>query len=466
MFQEILSVEDLDAIHRTSMRLLESTGVNFPAEEALSVFKRHGVRVDGRRVYLTESQVLAALKTAPRSFTIRARNPQRSVVVGGGEPAFAPGYGAPFLVDPEAGKRLPTLEDYERLVKLAHALPNQDMSGLLLVEPADVPAESAHLRMLYTHMTCSDKPFIGSADGEKGARQTMEMASILFGAQATEEPVTICLVNSLTPLGYSVEMLGALLEYARRRQPIIIAALAMAGSTAPATLAGVLAMQNAELLAGVTLTQLVSPGTPVVYGSTSTNIDMRTGALCIGSPELSELIVAHAQLARRYGLPSRSGGALTDASYPDAQAGFESMMGLLTAVNSGVDFVLHSAGILSSYLAFSYEKFVLDDEMCGMVRRLRRGFEVTPETLAYEVVAQVGPGGNYLMEDHTLAHCRVAFWQPAVCDRGGLDAWMKGGREDAVARARERWQRLLAGYREPELDGVIKRQLQECAGIL
>jgi trimethylamine:corrinoid methyltransferase-like protein len=192
---------------------------------------------------------------------------------------------------------------------------------------------------------------------------------------------------------------------------------------------------------------------------------MRTGALCIGSPELSEMIVAHAQLARFYGLPCRSGGALTDASYPDAQAGFESMMGLLTAVNSGVDFVLHSAGILSAYLAFSYEKFVLDDEMCGMVRRLRRGFEVTPETLAYDVVARVGPGGNYLMEDHTLAHCRKAFWQPAVCDRGGLDAWMKGGRADAVVRARERWQRLLASYREPELDGVIKRQLQEYVGI-
>jgi trimethylamine:corrinoid methyltransferase-like protein len=465
MFQELLGVEDLDAIHRTSMRLLKSTGVNFPVEEALDIFKRHGVRVDGKRVYLAESQVMDALRTVPRSFTIRARDPRRSVVVGSGEPVFAPGYGAPFLVDPEAGKRPPTMEDYERLVKLAHVLPNQDMSGLVLVEPSDVPPESAHLRMLYTHMTCSDKPFIGSTAGGVGARQTMEMASILFGAEVHEEPVMICLVNSLTPLGYSTEMLGALLEYARQRQPIIIAALAMAGSTAPATLAGLLAMQNAELLAGVVLTQLISPGAPVVYGSTSTNIDMRTGALCIGSPELSEMIVAHAQLARFYGLPCRSGGALTDASYPDAQAGFESMMSLLTAVNSGVDFVLHSAGILSAYLAFSYEKFVLDDEMCGMVRRLRRGFEVTPETLAYDVVARVGPGGNYLMEDHTLAHCREAFWQPSVCDRGGLDAWMKGGREDAVARARERWQRLLAGYREPDLDGVIKRQLQEYVGI-
>ena len=167
----------------------------------------------------------------------------------------------------------------------------------------------------------------------------------------------------------------------------------------------------------------VSPGMPVVFGSTSTNIDMKTGALCIGSPELSQMVAAHAQLARYYGIPSRSGGALTDASYPDAQAGFESMMGLLTTANSGVDFVLHAAGILSSYLAFSYEKFVLDDEMCGMVRRLRRGFVVSPETLAYDVIAKVGSGGNYLMEDHTVERCRSEFWKPGVCDRGGLEAW-------------------------------------------
>jgi trimethylamine--corrinoid protein Co-methyltransferase len=234
----------------------------------------------------------------------------------------------------------------------------------------------------------------------------------------------------------------------------------MAGSTGPVTLAGVLAMQSAELLAGIVLTQMISPGTPVIFGSTSTNIDMKSGALCIGSPELSQMVAAHAQLARYYGIPSRSGGALTDASSPDAQAGFESMMALLTTANSGVDFVLHSAGILSAYLAFSYEKFVLDDEMCGMVRRLRRGFVVSPETLAYDVIAKVGSGGNYLMEDHTVERCRSEFWKPGVCDRGGLEAWMGGGRRDAVARARTRWQKLVRDHKDPELDPIICHQLQ------
>ena len=461
MYQEFLSKVDLEAIHDTSMQILTNVGVNFPMEEALEIFRNHGAWVDGRRVYLTESQLRDALRSVPRQFSIRARNPQRSLVVGGGRPVFAPAYGAPFLVDAETGKRVPSLDDYVRLVKLAHTLPNQDMSGFLMVEPGDVPGQSAHLRMLHSHMTLSDKPFMGSSAGRAGARHTLAMAGIVFGELTGREPVTVALINSLTPLGYSEEMLGALLEYATCRQPVIIAALAMAGSTAPVTLAGVLAVQNAELLAGVVLTQWISPGTPVLYGSTSTNIDMKSGSLAIGSPELSQMIVAHAELARYYGLPCRSGGSLTDAVYPDAEAGAESMMALLTTVNSGVDFVLHAAGILGAYLAFSYEKFMLDDELCGMVRHLRQGFAVTPETLAYDVVARVGPGGNYLMDDHTLANCRTAFWRPNLADRSGLDGWAKNGRPDAVSRSHRRWETLLADYRQPDMDAIVNRQLAD-----
>jgi len=460
-WSEFLSRAEVEEIHNASMKLLADVGVQFPDDETIGVFKQHGVKTDGQTVYLEEKQLLEALETVPAQFTIQARNPDRNVIVGDGEPVFAPAYGAPFLVDYETGKRAPTLEDYENLVRLAHVLPNQDMSGHLMVEPGGVPAHSAHLNMLYANMVHSDKPFIGSAEGKTGARHTIEMASILFGEEAVKkQPVTIGLINSLSPLSYSGEMLQALMEYVRWRQPVIIAALAMAGSTGPVTLAGVLAMQNAELLAGIALTQLASPGTPVVFGSTSTNVDMKSGALAIGGPELSQMIAAHAQFARHYGLPSRSGGALTDASSPDAQAGFESMLSLLTTVNCGVDFVLHAAGILSSYLAFSYEKFVLDDEMCGIVRRFRRGFAVTPETIAYDVITQVGPGGNYLMEMHTVKRCRTEFWQPSLCDRSGLEAWMTGGQQSAVARARQRWQKLLREHENPPLDETTAHQLQ------
>jgi trimethylamine--corrinoid protein Co-methyltransferase len=469
-YQEFLSEKEIEQIHQTSMKLLETVGIEFPYEEALSVFQKHGVKTDGSRVYLTESQLMKALETAPKQFTLHARNPDRSVVVGeGARPVFAPGYGAPFLVDagpsPDGttrvvGKRAPTMEDYDNLVKLAHALPNQDLSGHLIVEPANVRAGTAHLRMLYAHMVHSDKPFIGSAEGKRGAQHTVEMADILFGGVG-ERAVTISLINSLSPLGYSTEMLEALVAFAQVRQPVVIAALMMAGSTGPISLAGVLAAQTAELLAGVALTQFVNPGTPVVFGSTSTNIDMKSGALAIGSPELSQMIAAHAQLARHYGLPSRSGGALTDASYPDAQAAFESMMSMLTTVNSGVDFVLHAGGILSSYLAFSYEKLVLDDEMCGMVRRLHQGIVIEPETLAYDVIANVGPGGNYLMEMHTVKRCRKEFWKPKLCDRAGLEAWTQGGQQDAVDRARARWHQLVAEHEDPPLDEVTARQLRD-----
>jgi len=220
------------------------------------------------------------------------------------------------------------------------------------------------------------------------------------------------------------------------------------------------AQQNAEILAGITLAQFISSGTPVVYGSTSTNLDMKTGGLAIGSPELALVITATAQMARHYGLPCRSGGSLTDAHSPDARAGFEAMLSLLTTINSGVDFVLHSAGILSAYLAFSYEKFVLDDEMCGMMRRYRRGITVTPDTLAYDVIANVGSGGNFLMEEHTIKRCRSEFWQPAVCERGDLETWQTGGRPDVVVRARQRWQQLLAEHQDPPLDKATAHQLR------
>jgi trimethylamine--corrinoid protein Co-methyltransferase len=457
---EFLSPADVQAIHDTSMKLLGKMGILFPEDDALGIFKKHGFNVDGQKVLFSEEQVMQAVKAVPSQFTVHTRNPQRDVIIGDGNPVFAPGYGAPFLVDEDApeGKRDPTLGDYHNLVRLAHALPNQDISGHLMVEPQDIPSETAHLHMLQAQMLHSDKPFMGSSEGALGAQHTMEMIEILFSGKP-DQPVTLGLINPLSPLGYGTEMIEALIAFARAAQPVIIATLIMAGSTGPITLAGVLAVQNAELLAGIVLAQLISPGLPCLYGSTSTNVDLRNGALAIGSPELSLCISAHAQLARFYGLPSRGGGALTDASITDAQAGYESMFGLLTTVNSGIDFVLHAGGILSSYLAFSYEKFVMDDEICGMLRHYLDGIQVDADTLAYEVIANVGPGGHFLGEDHTLERCRTEFWQPYLFDRSGLEAWWEGERLDTTDRARQRWQDLLAQHEDPPLDEIIIRQL-------
>ena len=459
---EFLSPTDIQAIHDTSMRLLSEVGMQFPDDKALAIFKKHGVKINGQTVYLSEDQVMKSLASVPSQFTIYARNADRDVSIGDGVPVFAPGLGAPFLADPEVGKRSATMADYRNLVRLAQALPNQDMNGHLMVMPGDILSDTAHIEMLHAGMVHSDKAFIGSTDGTSGAKHTVEMARILFGGKLTR-PVTIGVINPLSPLGYSPDMIAALMIYAEAGQALTIAALIMAGSTGPITLAGVLAQQNAELLAGIALTQLIQPGLPVVYGSTSTNIDMRTGALTIGSPELSLCISAHTQLARFYGLPSRSGGALTDSSTTDAQAGFESMFSLLTTVNSGTDFVLHSGGILSSYMAFSFEKFILDDEMIGMLRQYMRGIKVSPETLGYEVIAKVGHNGHFLGETHTLNRCRSEFWQPDLADRDGLEAWMSNGKQDATQRARQRWGKLLTEHQDPPLDGLIAQQLQAYA---
>ncbi len=455
---EFLSPKDIQAVHDTSMELLKNVGIQFPEENAIRIFQEHGFKTEGQVVYMTEEQVMQTIKSVPAKFTIHARNPQRNITIGDGKPVFAPGYGAPFLVDSETGKRAPTLKDYHNLAKLAHALPNQDMSGHLIVEPQDISSKTAHIQMLHANMLHSDKPFIGSAEGYKGAQHTLEMAEILFG-EISEKPVTISLINSLSPLGFGTEMLEALIAYANARQPVVVAALIMAGSTGPITLAGVLALQNAEQLAGIVLTQLINAGTPAIYGSTSSSIDMKTGALTIGGPELSLCISAHAQLARFYGLPSRGGGSLTDSSVLDAQAGYESMFSLLTTINSGIDFVLHSAGILSSYLAFSYEKFVMDDELCGMMRHYRKGIEVSPETLAYDTIVNVGRDGHYLGERATLKRCRTEFWQPNLSDRNGLEAFWQKDSQKTTARAKKRWQDLLAEHEDPALDKTIAKQL-------
>ncbi len=457
---ELLTVSDLDAIHQTTMKILHKIGIRFPHEEALNIFKKHGFKVEDQLVFLEEKQVMDLIKNIPSKFTIQARNSNKDVTIGAGFPVFAPGYGAPFLIDPDVGKRVPTIQDYENLVRLAHMLPNQDMSGHLLIEPQDIPAETAHLRMVAANIQFSDKAFIGSTEGRVGAEHTMDMIEILFGDSAKGH-FTTGLINPLSPLSYSTDMVDALLVYSRANQPVVIASLIMAGSTGPITLAGMLAQQNAELLSGIVLTQLVNPGLPVIYGSTSTNIDMKTGALAIGSPELSLCIAAHGQLARKYGLASRGGGALTDSSTLDAQAGYESMFSLYATLNSGIDFVLHSAGIISSYLAFSYEKFVMDDELCGMLKHFQAGFNVNPETLAFDVIKNVGHEGHYLGEPETLKRCRTEFWMPALADRTGLEAWWGGEQEDTTERCVQRWKKLLADYLEPELDQSVKKQLQD-----
>jgi trimethylamine--corrinoid protein Co-methyltransferase len=458
---EILTKTQLEKVHETSLRILEQIGVDFGYSPARDVLKKGGAKVDGQRIFFPSELVEEQLKKPPAEFTLYARNPEHNVVIGGRNMVFAPGYGAPFVTDLENGRRQATLKDFENFVKLTGASANQDLLSGTVVEPTDVPAEIRHARMLYASVKYSDKCFMGSTMGARAARECLQMASILFGSRAeiASNPVIFGIVGALTPLKYDARMLEALMEYAAAGQPLIIASLAIAGATGPVTMAGNLALQNAEVMAGIVLAQLVREGTPVIFGGVSTNAEMRNGTLSIGSPEMAINAAATAQMARHYRLPVRGGGAVCDAKSPDAQASYESMMNLLMARLSGINFVLHSAGILESFNCMSYEKFIIDDEMCGMVKRIKRGYEVNPDTLAFDIIKEVGPGGHFLDKDHTFDHFRTEFYQPQLSNRDDFVSWQAGGSSRSLERAHTRYKEILETYEAPELPADVDKDL-------
>jgi trimethylamine--corrinoid protein Co-methyltransferase len=269
------------------------------------------------------------------------------------------------------------------------------------------------------------------------------------------------LINSLSPLQFSDEMIGSLIELARHNQACVVASLIMAGGSGPVTLGGVIALQNAEILAGITLAQLVRPGAPVIYGSTSSAMDMKTGALSIGAPELSKNIHLVAQMARFYNLPSRSGGGLTDSLCTDAQAGAESALALYTAATSGINFILHACGILGSYIAMSFEKFLVDEELCGMVRNMIKPVALTDEAIDLDIIKQVGIGGQYLTHPKTFQLCRTEFYMPSLMSRKNKDAWAKAGKQHIYQIAEDKVAQRLAAYERPDIDPDIEKQLTD-----
>lgn len=456
----MLTDEQVRIIHDETIKILENIGIVFEYAPAVEVFRQQGMRVEGNRVYFTREFIEAKIKEAPAEFTLHARNPEYNLTCGGDSIIYMPGYGAPFIHDVD-GKRRPTkMQDYDNFVKLAGASKNLHMTGGTAAEPQDINDKIRHLKMLYSSIINSDKCFMGSAEGRERAEDSIEMAALLFGGRDVikQKPVLISLINSLTPLKYDERMLGALMAYSEAGQATVIASLVMAGSTGPAALAGSLALQNAEVLAGIALAQSINPGTPVVYGSTSAISDMNSGTLAIGSPECALFNSASAQLARFYQVPSRSGGGLTDSKIVDAQAGYESMMILMATTVSGINFVLHTAGILQYFMAMSYEKFMMDDEMAGMLLRYMRGMDFDEDGLAYDVIANVGPGGHFLTQKHTRKNHKREFRRVELSDRLAYDGWAKE-HLDTNQRACRKWQEVLAQYQPPALDSAIDGKL-------
>jgi trimethylamine--corrinoid protein Co-methyltransferase len=458
-----LTREQIQMIHDASMDVLQHTGIKFNETEALEIFNKHGIKVDGDVVFLAETDVLKALETAPSQFVIHARNPENDVIIGEKGFVFAPGYGPPFITTGDGKCRPGVMQDYNNFCKLIQSSKYLDMNGFMMIEPSDEPPDKAHLSMLFSNMVLCDKPYLGCPTSRQGAVDSLEMAAILWQGKQNirNKPCLLANITTLSPLQFAAEMAAALIEYARFGQPSAIVTLIMAGCTGPVTMAGVLTLQNAEILAGIVLAQLVNPGTPVIYGSTSSPIDMKSGVVAIGAPEMSQFIAATARMAKFYGIPSRSGGSLTDSQFPDIQAGMESALTLYAAIRNGINYILHACGILGSYLSVSFEKFVVDEELCGMLKKLIHPTVVTAETISLDIIKEVGIGGLYLSHDQTLARCRSEYFVPRVAERQTYEYWAEAGMQRADQRASEIVQERLENYEKPDIDPQIEGALRK-----
>jgi trimethylamine--corrinoid protein Co-methyltransferase len=458
---QTLTDEELAKIHDAALNILKSIGARFDDEEAIDIFKKTGFKVDGNIVRFTEKAIDEALASAPSEFVLCARNAEKSVVIGNENFGLAPGYGAAFIIDPEGQQRQATMSDYDAFCKLVQTSNVINVNGFLMVMPSDIPAETAYLDMLYANMVLCDKPFMGSPLSRTAANDCINLAGILWGGKddLPDTPVSASLITPLSPLHYTPEMAGSIVEFSGNNQACIFGVLLMAGSSGPMNLAGILVQQTAEILAGVTLTQLVRTGAPVIVGGTSTIMDMRTGCLAMGAPEVARIAAATMQLAKFYNLPSRSGNAVTDAYLPDAQAGMESALKLMVAVRNGSNFILHAAGILGSYNAMSFEKFAIDEEIGRMTLEYLKPIEVTDAAIDLDLIKEVGVGGEYLTHPKTLAQCRSAFFMPDLANRHGYAGWQENGGKRIEHRATELLNDRLAAYERPDIDPQIEKDL-------
>jgi len=451
----------IQRVHDASMHILGKLGIAFYDEEARAIMAAHGARVDGDMVYMDEALVMEYVAKAPAEFTQLARNPLNSVILGGQRSVFAPVYGPPFVADMDRGRREATLVDFENFVKLAYLSPYIHHSGGTVVEPNDLPVPTRHLDMIYSHIKYSDKAFMGSVTDPANAQDSVDMAELVFGRQKMQEqPALLSLINVSSPRRYDDRMLGCLKVYAKARQAMIITPFLMAGAMSPASIAGTLALQNAEALAGIVLVQMISPGAPVVYGSFMTNLDLQSGATVFGSPESQLTLLAVAQMALRYNLPFRSGGTFTSAKIPDAQSGYESVQVMMPAILAQTNFVLHAAGWLESGLAAGYEKFVIDCELLGMAHKWARGIDFSDEGFAMDALEEVPPGGHFLGTQHTMRNFRTAFHRAEMFDYDAYEMWAEKGSDNTYTLANRKWKALLESYQAPALDPGLDAELQ------
>ncbi len=457
---EILNEEALQIIEANAEAILEEVGVNFldnPA--ALERWREAGADIDGERVRIPKGLCRELIKTAPSEYIQHARNPERNVRIGGNTMVLAPVYGPPFVRDMDGGRRYATIADFQNFVKLTYMSKWLHHSGGTVCEPTDIAVNKRHLDMLYAHMTLSDKPYMGSVTAPERAQDSVAMSEILFGGSVGDKTVMTSLININSPMTFDDIMMGAMEVYAKNNQACIVSPFVVGGAMAPVSVAGTLTQVLAEGLAGVAYNQLCNPGAPVIMGAFVTSIDMNSGAPTFGTPEASKILYGMGQLARRLGLPFRSGGGLCASKLPDAQAAYETANTLNAALLGGVNFCLHAAGWLEGGLVSSYEKFVMDADQLGILHSIAEGVDMSKNGQAIGAIHEVGPGGHYLGCEHTQDNFKDAFWRTEVLDYRPYETWAEDGEKDTMTLANTRVKKLLGDYQQPAIDPAIDEAL-------
>jgi trimethylamine--corrinoid protein Co-methyltransferase len=454
-----LSARGVSSIHEASLAVLANTGMRFASPAALELFRGRGFRLDGQRVFFDEKRILQALDSVPSRFTILARNPRRDRLLEPGAAAFGLGRGAVTWVEPDGQHRPGTRGDMVAVTKLFHRLDVLDFWGPL-IHPADIEAVNAEIWARWMMIKLTDKPYLYSSADH------IDLIALAYGTSRKQMADRSDFERShgqatamvVSPLSMSAQDCDDLIEYARCGIAFHIASMPVAGTSAPCTLAGLVVLQNCENLGPIVLSQLVRPGCPVFYGAIGGLSDMRSLRPLFGTVETRLIERAGMQMARSYGLLCRGGVGLTDAPACDFQAGAQAMLHALQAVREGPEF-LPGCGLLGSYLGASLAKVVLDAELIALARRFLEPIRIDPESLAVDVIAEVGPGGHFVEHPHTLQHFRAELVSDTIFQAADYDRWAAGGRQQVVHRAHEKALRLIEGYQPPALDQALEAEL-------
>lgn len=464
---DILTDEQVEQIERQVDWLLEDVGIAFRDDTvALDIWRKAGVTPTGPHgdtIKADAKWIRELCKKAPSQFTQVARNPERSVVIGGENQVFAPIYGAPFVRDLHGGRRYGDMDSFHKLVKLAYMHPYLHHTGLVICEPCDVPVSKRHLDMVFAHMTLSDKPHLGAITEMSRAQDSVDMAEIVHGAEFMEDNCVIMgNVNTNSPLLVDKVVTEAARVYCGRNQGLVVVPFILSGAMGPVATAASVAQAMAEAMIVCAFIQLIRPGAPFIMGNFLSSMSLKSGAPTFGMPEPVVSNYAIGQLARRAGLPLRCGGSLTASKIEDAQAAYESADSMHSTMLAGANFVLHSAGWLEGGLCTGFEKLIMDADRLGSYQKvLGAGLDTSDEGFARDAYGEVDPGGHFLGSAHTMRNYQTAFYEPNLSDSENVESWEEGGSKDMRQRAYERWNEMLNQYEEPPMDIAKKEELAD-----